>query len=361
MSNFNNTLFVDRERKYRGFQKLLQADTRQAVMLIEAPKDMGKTWVVGKMIHHCLKPDVNLPVAQIDFRNPRQIHEIQDFLGLIRLLRNKLDAPDHFHRLNATINQFTVGHTLQPELSTLRQQLERNFNLDELADLCFELRINFENLPGSTLLAKTRELVAYCERHRLLPQLVALCQEKRPAEAWSATLTDTAAGPAAAATGPIQDNNAPLRVESEVERRHAERQINQAFFEGLAALLQERGMAAFLFDSFEAAPAEAEQWLLQQLLLRLRDGQIPRLVIIITGRKTPDVTDLKMDHLVVQTGLSHFDEKYIREYFEQRRNIKGLDYRTITLTSGGVPGVLALMADHALLTQQDDDDFFSDL
>jgi hypothetical protein len=369
MSNFDNTLFVDRERKYRGFQKLLQPDTRQAVMLIEAPKDMGKTWVVGKMIHHCLQPDVSLPVAQIDFRNPRQIHEIQDFLGLIRLLRNKLDAPDHFQQLNATINQLTAAHTVQPGLVTLREQLEQRFNLSELADLAFNLGNIWENLSGSTLADKSRELVVYCERHQLLPQLVELCRQKRPSETWSLDL----AGPASTATtaaDATSDNNAPLRADSEIERRHAERQINQAFFEGLAGLLKERGLAAFLFDSFEAAPPEAERWILVHLLPnlldkrkipRLGDDKKPRLVVIITGRKTPDVTDLNMRDLVVPTGLSHFNEDYIREYFEQRRNIKGLDYRTITLTSGGVPGVLALMADHAMLTQQEDDDFFSDL
>jgi hypothetical protein len=146
-----------------------------------------------------------------------------------------------------------------------------------------------------------------------------------------------------------------------MERRHAERQISQAFFEGLTRLVEERETAVFLFDSFEMAPQEAERWILKQLLLRLRDGTIPRIVVVIAGRKTPDITDLQMDHLIVKTGLSAFSETYIREYFEQRRNISGLDFHTVTLTSGGVPGILAMMAEHTLLTQQEDDDFFDDL
>jgi hypothetical protein len=362
MSNFNDTLFVDRERKYRGFQKLLQPDTRQAVMVIEAPKDMGKTWVVGKIRSHCLDPKVNVPVAQIDFRNPRQLHEIQGFLGLIRLLRDELNEPDYFHDLNAIINQFTAGYSTRPELITLWRLLEQYFVLDELMDLCFQLGIKFENLPGSTLSRKARELVTYCEHRQLLPQLLALCRENRPQVDWPlVTESARANGSVSSAMEPESDNYAPLHVESEMERRHAERQISQAFFEGLTRLIQDRKMAAFIFDSFEMVPPIVESWILNQLLLRLRDGTIPRLIIIITGRKTPDLTDLNMNHLVVKTGLSAFNESYIREYFEQRRNISGLDYHTITLTSGGVPGVLAMMAEHALLTQQDDDDFFSDL
>jgi hypothetical protein len=363
MSNFNNTLFVDRERKYKGFQKLLLPDTRQSVMLIEAPKDMGKTWVVGKLRSYCLDPANNVPVAHINFRNPRQLHEIQDFLGLVRLLRDDLDLPAYFHDLNATINRFTAVHTTRPELVLLWRLLAQYFNLEELTDLCFQLGINFENLPGSTLSRKAQELVVYCERHQLLARLLSLCRENRPQAEWP-TDPDLSAGSSGvppAAASEERDNNAPLSVESNVERRHAERQISHAFFAGLTRLLQERKTAVFLFDSFENAPAEAERWISEQLLLRLRDGAVPRLIIIITGRKTPDITDLKMDHLVVKTGLSTFNETYIREYFEQRRSIRGLDYHTITLTSGGVPGVLAMMAEHALLTEQNDDDFFSDL
>jgi hypothetical protein len=367
MSNFNRTLFVDRERKYRGFQKLLQPSTRQAIMIIEAPKDMGKTWVIGKMRLHCQEPDVNLPVAQIDFRNPRQLHEIQDFLGLVRLLRDELDAPDHFQDLNATISQFTavVSHggqetTIRPELVTVWRLLEQYFNLEDLATLCFQLSINFENLAGSTLSSKARELVSYCEQRQLMPQLLALCRENRPHVDWSLPAAGANEG-AVTVSDRENDGGAPLLVQSDVERRHAERQISQAFFEGLTRLVEEQGTAVFLFDSFEMAPQEAERWLLKQLLLRLRDGAIPRIVVVIAGRKTPDITDLQIDHLVVKTGLSAFNETYIREYFEQRRNINDLDFHTITLTSGGVPGILAMMAEHALLTQQEDDDFFSDL
>ena len=90
MSNiYNPNLFVNQERKFLGFQKLLRPETRQAVMLVQATKDMGKTWLAGRMQDHCLEPTVNLPAVYVDFRNPKQDHH--DFLGLVRLIRQQLN------------------------------------------------------------------------------------------------------------------------------------------------------------------------------------------------------------------------------------------------------------------------------
>lgn len=366
MSNFDELLFVNQEKKLRGFEKLLRAETRQAVMLIEAPKDMGKTWLVGKMQHHCLLPNVGLAVVYIDFRNPRQIYEMQDVLGLLRFMRNELDHPAYFSHLNNTINSFTRAHAGSGGLAGLRQNIETYFTLDELKTITFDLGITYENLAGDTLVAKSRELVNYCQRYNLLSTLIDHCRLLRPEVAWWEGLEayrETAA-PAAAAPGTsmtVEDNNAPIWADSDVERHHAERQINQAFFECLAQLMADKPPIVFLFDSFENAPPEVEQWLQRELLLRLRDEALKDVVVIISGRKTPDLTDLEMKHLLVQTSLDPFTEEHIREYFMERREIAGLDLRTIMVTSGGVPGALAMMADHAMATASADDDFFSDL
>lgn len=366
MSNYDEGLFVDQERKFRGFQKLLEPGTRQAVMLIEAPQDMGKTWLVGKMQRHCQETVANIPVAQIDFRSPRLLYEIQDYLGLMRFIRDRLGHPHHFNNFNATINTFSeAGARAQSGLATLRQRLEQSFNLDELKELAFDLAVNYENLPGETLRAKTRELVNYCQRHNLLLKLIALCAALRSAVDWWQGLEALRqAQPEASSDDPeaiIADAMAPVWADSEMERQRAERQINDAFFECLSQLLAEGSSAVLLFDSYEAAPPEVERWIIGELLPRLRDERMGKLVVIITGRKTPDLTDLDIKHLLVMTGLDPFSEEHVREYFEERRHISGLDLRTIILTSGGVPGALAMMADHAMATTQEDDDFFSDL
>ena len=73
----------------------------------------------------------------------------------------------------------------------LRDHIENSFDLDELHALCFDLDINFENLPGDTLSAKSRALVSYCQRSNRLNDLVSLCSKKRPLIDWPNIVDNT--------------------------------------------------------------------------------------------------------------------------------------------------------------------------
>ncbi len=366
MSNiYNPALFVNQERKFLGFQKLLRPETRQAVMLIQATKDMGKTWLAGRMQHHCQEPTINLPAVYVDFRNPRQDHH--DFLGLVRLIRQQLNQPAYFNQLNEIVNSYSDAPiTAVSGLGLLRQNIVSSFNLDEIRGICMDITINYEELSGETLSARAGSLVAYCQRRQLLTVLITRCAELRTRLNWWDGLDAYRPG-TAVAEQPInaaitEDNMGILRTDSAADQSRIERQINDAFFAALTALVADRAPVVLLFDSYEAIRPDADRWLRQELLTRLRDSQLEDLVIIITGREIPDLSELKMNNLLVQTRLEPFDEPTVREYFEERRKVAlGLDWRTILLTSGGVPGALAMMADHAMATTSVDDDFFSDL
>ncbi len=70
-------------------------------------------------------------------------------------------------------------------LVNLREQISSDFNLSELEDLCFELNITYEDLSGdNTLKVKSRELVKYCNRRKILQQLIDHCKELRPNSNW---------------------------------------------------------------------------------------------------------------------------------------------------------------------------------
>lgn len=62
----------------------------------------------------------------------------------------------------------------------LRQLIETAFNMGEIDDLCFQLAIDHEQLPGTTRSVRARELVLYCERYGRVGELVALCRRLRP-------------------------------------------------------------------------------------------------------------------------------------------------------------------------------------
>jgi tetratricopeptide (TPR) repeat protein len=55
--------------------------------------------------------------------------------------------------------------------------IRASFNDDELRELCFTLKINYEDLSGENRSATARELVAYCERHDRLAELESTAQK----------------------------------------------------------------------------------------------------------------------------------------------------------------------------------------
>jgi hypothetical protein len=80
--------------------------------------------------------------------------------------------------------QGRIGHYEEEQYRVrLRQNLASLFNKDELCTLCFDLGIQYDNLP-STLDGMARELVANCERHGRLSELAEKGKRLRPNALW---------------------------------------------------------------------------------------------------------------------------------------------------------------------------------
>ena len=62
----------------------------------------------------------------------------------------------------------------------LRESLSDKFNLDELNTLCFDLNIDYEDIPGNNKQAKVVELIKYCERTDQMDLLIAQIVKIRP-------------------------------------------------------------------------------------------------------------------------------------------------------------------------------------
>lgn len=74
-------------------------------------------------------------------------------------------------------------------LLLLYSYIIKSFDLSELKDLTFRLELNYENIPGTTLDEKARELVLFCLRHGELQDLVKMCKALRPFLPWEETLS----------------------------------------------------------------------------------------------------------------------------------------------------------------------------
>lgn len=65
-------------------------------------------------------------------------------------------------------------------LTQLRQSLLDHFSEEELRTLCFDLGIDYDDLPASGRAAKARELVSHLDRRGRIPEFVAHCAKLRP-------------------------------------------------------------------------------------------------------------------------------------------------------------------------------------
>lgn len=75
------------------------------------------------------------------------------------------------------------------DLIYLQKQLVEHFTLEELDQLCFDLRIDYEELPGDTKTTKARELVKFAYRQGRLPEIVQQCEKERPKVRWNRPAT----------------------------------------------------------------------------------------------------------------------------------------------------------------------------
>lgn len=69
-------------------------------------------------------------------------------------------------------------------LTRLRKQLADHFSDEELHALCFDLGVEYANLPGDSKFIKALELVADLNRKNRIAELVAVAAEMRPGLNW---------------------------------------------------------------------------------------------------------------------------------------------------------------------------------
>jgi tetratricopeptide (TPR) repeat protein len=70
-------------------------------------------------------------------------------------------------------------------LADLRRMLTERFSERELRDLCFDLGVDYEILPGQDKADKARELIVHLERRDCIPQLVRIARQQRPDIPWN--------------------------------------------------------------------------------------------------------------------------------------------------------------------------------
>ena len=83
---------------------------------------------------------------------------------------------------------------LPAALAPLRDELARRFTKEELRGLCFDLGVDYDDLPSTTKSGQAQDLILHLERTGRLAELLALCRRLRPAAKWDELTTDRPPG-----------------------------------------------------------------------------------------------------------------------------------------------------------------------
>jgi hypothetical protein len=83
----------------------------------------------------------------------------------------------------------------QVKMTQLSDQLDKSFDKSRLSELCSDLGLDYEKLPGDAKVDKVVHLVRHVDRTGRVPDLVKLCVEACPDISWSEFLEDQPARP----------------------------------------------------------------------------------------------------------------------------------------------------------------------
>ena len=283
-------LFVDRARQLDAFQKMLAGQTPLRIMVLTAGPGMGKSWLIRTYAQAAR--DRGLPVAQFDFADARSY----DALTLASRSRDQFGGAD-FARLDAAIAEATVARI--------------NLNLEGLpAD-----RVDV-NLSGATI-----------------------------------------GGPVTVNQGAVNvsDNTIVFQTNDPLIRRAAEDRINQAFFACLAELSATTRMV-FLFDTYDRliddegdwASSPTNRWIIDELLTRMRDGQLPNVIAVIGGRRAPKF-GIEWNDVLGRIQLEPLTCDDITIYLRERRGlsiITDTEIERLCQAVAGNPSVLGIIGDN---------------
>lgn len=99
---------------------------------------------------------------------------------IIKIAKRVIALEDTLDRAEP-VDKMALGRDLRQEmLYSLYLNILEYFSLLELGSLCFSVGIDIDNLPGSSKEEKTRELVQFCNRRTIIPELAKICGEMRP-------------------------------------------------------------------------------------------------------------------------------------------------------------------------------------
>lgn len=108
-----------------------------------------------------------------------------ELLAVAKKLNEEINSKPSITLYNSSGEEQFQEHTdIHIDRSKLLQLIKQYYNFAEFRDLCFELKVDYEDLAGSNKSSKVRELITYLERRNRLHDLVQIGRKMRPDIPW---------------------------------------------------------------------------------------------------------------------------------------------------------------------------------
>jgi hypothetical protein len=134
-----------------------------------------------------------------------------------------------------------------------------------------------------------------------------------------------------------------IQLGEEIENSRMER-VTRALVETFKALTYEQ-VWVLLFDSYERRLPQVETWLDKQLLPRIAQGKVPRLLIIVAGRERLPELSAKEPMSVTHHKLDKFDLPIVKTYLMKRQVDLARVEPAFISSLRGIPGRLSIIVD----------------
>lgn len=246
--------FVDRTRELAGFERLLTASTTR-IVCVHGPGGIGKSLLLSRMMEECERRGVRwVHIAWEDSRR-------YNYLDLMRRLRDGTES-SLFHLFNDRVNFYTV-----PE---------------------YNVKISVEGGSIQNVQVLSGGVI----------------QESGVTIHVGHTIE-------------IKDLNLDkTRPDRDVTENEVIIGLTHAFMPCLRAVTSEHPLVVFL-DALEKADNLTLNWIWKELLVRIRDEEIPNLLFILSGRQ-PFERDPTFFDCAAIYELKPFQEDHILDYLEKK-------------------------------------------
>ncbi len=294
--------YVDHHLPRSAFRAALER-AQPRLLTIAADSGKGKTRLLASFWQTC--KEHNVPVALLDFKS---LHG-QDAFAVLKLMRRSwraldlktYDAAEFWYRYILLPSGSSVPMTPQHEsLAQLREILATRFDEGELRTLCFDLGIDYADLPGEGKANKARELVAYLGRRGRFSELAAIGRRFRLDVSWDSLLE-------------MAKETQPTFQGSSVEwssytsdafdigsqrRQYILSELTSDLLLDLARYTNHR--VVLLVDTYEQADDDIQAWISGEVIYSSLN--VSNLVVVAAGRQVPEIEQVYWQDL-----FRHFD------------------------------------------------------